>query len=157
MATTLSGWARYDFRSGTTDVDGDRPKNPNPLVCRKETFTFDTGATDVYGTRIDFIPAGVDFTVLLVRNNTTSVGGDIVVQGSHDGVNWNTIKDDLIAYAAANGAPDYDFAKHDVDAAAVGEWPFYRLFLDGDGAHSASIGADKTMDLYVFYPARLEW
>lgn len=151
MAITLSGWDRADDLTFTTN----RNKNPNQLVIWKETATFGTGATDCYFNEVDFIPAGVDFQVMFVQNNTMSAAGDIVFNGAmENGGTQVLLKDDLIAYiAAADSTGQFTTALYDVSA--NGELPIYVPWIDADGAHSATTGTDKTATLYIMHPTHV--
>lgn len=157
MATTLSGWKCLTPFAKKGD-----------LVVWKETFTFGTGTTDVYGTEFGIgadagetcprPPAGVDFEVLFVQNATMSTAGDIVVKGSmiaNQALGSKALlKDDHIAYAAnSTSVPQATAATYVVNpmrSSRTGpEMRVYQLWLDADGAHSASTGTDKDADLYV--------
>lgn len=156
MATTLSGWICVDKGAKSGD-----------LAHYKEVYTFGTGATDVYGsefgrgitgtTGTPRPPAGVDFTVMFLQNNTMSAAGDIVLRGSTaSGGTFALLKDDLIAYAAASSAAGQATAAR-VDLSAYrssptcAEMPVYKLHLDADAAHSATTGTDKTAEVHVMW------
>lgn len=154
MATTLGGWKRIhtSTRRGS-------------LAHYKEIYTFGTGTTDVKGSPFgDLIttanvpqpPPGVDFTVMFIQRNTMSTAGDIVLEGAEtSGGTYAILKDDLIAYAAL--ATSVDFATAAVyvqqpnQTPTGGRTPVLRFFLDGDGAHSASTGTDKTAEVHIFW------
>ena len=155
MATTLSGWKTVN----KTAKSGD-------LAHYKETFTFGTGATDVYGSEFGTAitstegvpqpPPGVDFTVMFIQNSTMSTAGDIVLTGAEKtGGTFATLKDDLVAYAAAASAAGFaTAARYSVGVGITptgGETPVYKFWLDADGAHSATTGTDKTAEVHIYW------
>ena len=152
MATTISGWKAVNKTARTGE-----------LAHFKEVFTFGTGATDVFGTEFGqgvagtpAPPAGTDFMVVFVQNNTMSAAGDIVLQGrptSSD--SFVILKDDHIAYAAASSnAGVTSVARYQLQAGLTPtgpEMPRYRFHLDADGAHSATTGTDKTAEVHIIF------
>lgn len=152
MATTISGWK-------TVNKD---PKS-GEMAHFREIFTFGTGATDVLGTPFGHgvantpaPPAGTDFMVVFIQNNTMSTAGDIVVQGrptAND--SFVILKDDHIAYAAASSnAGVTNVARYQLQDGLTPtgpEMPIYRFHLDADGAHSATTGTDKTAEVHILW------
>lgn len=155
MAKTKSGWKRIH----TSTKKGS-------LAHYKETVTYGSGVIvdclfsefgDAITTpNVPQPPAGVDFTVMFIQNNTMSAAGDIVLQGAEaSGGTFATLKDDLIAYAAAansNGqATAAVYVQQPNQTPTGGKTPVMRFFQDDDGLHSTSIGADKTAEIHIYW------
>lgn len=152
MATTKTGWktVKKGVRSGE-------------LAHYKETFMFGTGTTDAWGSEFgqaisaaNFPPPGVDFTVMFIQNNTMSTAGDIVLYGAEkSGGTFALLKDDLVAYAASAAGGSATSARYNVGqfiSSPTGpETEVYKFLIDGDGAHSASTGTDKTAEIHVLF------
>jgi hypothetical protein len=155
MAKTLSGWSRV----GTFYKSGD-------LAQYKETIKYGSGnVVDCYGSEfgdgvstegVPQPPPGVDWTVMFIQNNTMSAAGDIVLQGAEtSGGTFATLKDDLVAFAAATTAAGFSTVGTYVQQPGLtptgGRTPVFRFWEDDDGLHSTSIGAEKTSEIHIMW------
>lgn len=158
MAKTLGGWKRVKY-------SGDKPGQTGEIAHYKEIVTYGTGVvTDCifseFGPAINNAdvpqpPAGVDWTVLFIQNDTMSAAGDIVLQGAEKtGGTFATLKDDLIAYAASSAGSTATAATYTQQPGLTptgGRTPVFRFFQDDDGLHSASTGTAKTAEIHLMW------
>lgn len=137
MATTLSGWAKVNTGRNIEGMG-----KTGHLQMWKETLTKGTSIADELGTVIDFLPAGVDFGVMLIPAATVSTGVDVVVRGAIASAGtYADLQDNLVVNAGDAGA---DYGVYDVSA--QGEMPWYKLFFDGDAVSQANL------DVYIIIP-----
>ena len=158
MGKTLSGWKRVVY-------SGDKPGQSGQLAHYKETITYGIGVIadaicsefgDAITTeQVPRPPAGVDFTVLFIQNNTMSTAGDIVLEGAEaSGGTFAILKDNLVAYAASSAGGDSTAAQYVQQPGITptgGRTPVMRFFQDDDGLHSTSLGTDKTAEIHIMW------
>lgn len=161
MSKILSGWSRVKYT-------GDKPGQTGQIAHYKETVTYGDGVvTDcifsefgpepAYATEnVPNPPPGVDWLVMFIQNNTMSTAGDIVLQGAEKtGGTFATLKDDLIAYAAAansNGQSTVaTYTQQPGLTPTGGITPAMRFFQDDDGLHSSSTGTEKTAEIHLMW------
>lgn len=155
MAKSLSGWKRLH----TSTKKGS-------LAHYKETVTYGDGSPvdclfSEFGEAITTAnvpqpPAGVDFTVMFIQNNTMSAAGDIVLLGAEQsGGTFAILKDDLIAYAAAASSAGFAtaavYVQQPNQTPTGGRTPVMKFFQDDDGLHSASTGTKKTAEIHIYW------
>lgn len=155
MAKTLSGWKRIH----TSTQKG-------KLAHYRETIYYGSGNVvdcicSEFGELITTQgvpkpPAGVDFTVVFVQNNTMSAAGDIVLEGAEaSGGTFGILKDNLVAFAAVANANGFATAAQYVQQSSItptgGRMPVMRFFEDDDGLHSTSIGVEQTSEIHLYY------
>ena len=114
-----------------------KPDRKNVFSKASETLTVatsDSAGQDLTSSVIDWLPKGVDFTVVANSGATNlSSDADIAVKacGTSSGT-FGVLKDDLItAMDAVSAVATYDVS-------ANGEMPFYKLFVDSDGVQKAT-------------------
>lgn len=146
MATsTKTGWKKVTTR-----------KNPALLGTKGELQVFreriskTTSHTDDLSSAINFIPPGTNFTVTVIPEAGPSAGLDIAVRGAiTESGTYSLLLDDLIDAAASFTAATALYAVSEDAATPRPQMPFYKLFVDGDGAANN----DKYLDLFVSFVA----
>lgn len=109
-------------------------KTENDYLVATETLTFTQDqATDLASSEISFIPQGTDFLILAnSAGSSLSQDGDVAVYASSEsGGTFALLKDNAVADCLAAAK----IALYDVSVS--GEAPYYKLYLDPDGAMSA--------------------
>ena len=155
MAKTLSGWKRVHTKTQSGQLAHYKEEVKYGSGNLQDTIFSEFGDGITTGDSPS-PPAGVDFTVVFVQNNTMSTAGDIVLQGADaSGGDFALLKDDLIAYAAIDAATGFATAGTYVQQPGLtptgGRMPVMRFFQDGDAVHSTSIGAEKTADIHIYW------
>jgi hypothetical protein len=155
MPKTLSGWKKVHTKT-----------YKGAIAHYKETVTYGVGVvTDclfsefgdaITTENVPKPPAGVDFTVQFIQNNTMSAAGDIVLLGAEEsGGTFAVLKDDLVAYAAAASSAGQAtaavYVQQPNQTPTGGMMPVLKFQQDDDGLHSASTGTDKTAEIHIFW------
>lgn len=159
MAKTKSGWKRVSY-------SGDKPGQSGQIAHYKETVTYGSGVVvdclfsefgeGINNPNVPRPPAGVDWTVMFIQNDTMSAAGDIVLLGAEkSGGTFAVLKDDLVAYAAnASSTPAATAATYVQQPGLTptgGRTPVFKFWQDDDGLHSTSTGRDKTAEIHLFW------
>ena len=160
MPKVLSGWKRVHTKT-----------QKGKLAHYKETVTYGSGVIadclfsefgELYGlpgsttNNVPVPPAGVDFTVMFIQNDTMSTAGDIVLMGAEEkSGTFAILKDNLIEVAAnSTSTPVGTVAVYSQRAGVTptgGRMPVFKFFQDDDAVHSTSTGTDKTAEIHIFW------
>jgi hypothetical protein len=100
-------------------------------------------------------PAGVDWTVVFIQNNTVSAAGDLVLQGAETtSGTFAILKDDLIDLATSTAGGTSIAAIYTQQPGLTptgGRMPVMRFFQDDDGLHSTTTGTNKTAEVHLYW------
>lgn len=122
---------------GTASTATGKPPRGKVFAKASETLTVatsDSAGQDLTSSVIDWLPKGVDFTVV-ANSGATNLSSDADIAVKACGTSTGTfalLKDDLITSMDAKAAA----ATYDVSL--NGEMPFYKLFVDSDGVQKAT-------------------
>ena len=155
MGKSISGWKKMHTKT-----------HKGQLAHYKETITYGDGVVvdcilsefgpGITTENVPKPPAGVDWTVMFIQNNTMSTAGDIVLQGAEaSGGTFAILKDDLIAYAAVDNSNGFGTAATYTQQPGLtptgGRTPVMRFYQDDDALHSSSTGTAKTAEVHLYW------
>jgi len=154
MPKVKTGWKRVH----TTAKSGS-------LAHYKEILYYDSGAvTDTYlsefgdgvadtSPQIPRPPAGVDWTVMVISNNTLSVAAGLDLYGAEkSGGTFALLDADVVTIAVGTGsaASAGTYTQQPGLTPSGGRTPVFKFFSD-DGGTSTSIGALKSQEFHLMW------